>query len=164
MSHQPTDPSLQSLAAVLTPDVFRQFKPILTNIAERLSNNKNTTTDLRREAATQDSLITAFREVLSKATYCTNNLGSSGGCASSFCVDLAYFRGTTHENFRAWYSMVKDQLRAAQIPRENWSVTSSGLLRDNTQTWYLATKQSICGGTPAIILIAALAGDERQHS
>ncbi|KAJ7825472.1 hypothetical protein B0H14DRAFT_2596551 [Mycena olivaceomarginata] len=71
---------------------------------------------------------------------CTS--GTPSGRASSFRVDLPYFHGTINENFCAWYSVVEDQLQAAQIPHENWPVTISSLFRENAQTWYLARKQA----------------------
>jgi hypothetical protein len=99
MTNPQTDPSLQNLAAVLSPDVFHQFAPILTNIAERLSNSENTIGDLRREAATQESLISAFREALSGATLHTSSSSTPSGCASLFHIDLLYFCGTINKKF-----------------------------------------------------------------
>ncbi|KAK0498794.1 hypothetical protein EDD18DRAFT_1375962 [Armillaria luteobubalina] len=148
MSHNlpPEDPLLAQLATVLSLEAYHALEPIMQSLATRFISTENAANIAQQNLAQQNplpQLQEALQMAFAGANFTIQTSGTNaGGRASTLRIDLPVFKGTRNENIRAWLSILDDQLSASHIAVADRTVSASGLLHDNGQTWYLALKQT----------------------
>ncbi len=144
----PDDPLLAQLATILTPEAYHALEPILQSLATCVISAENAANAAQHNLAQQNpfpipQLQEALQTALAGANFKVQTAATNaGGRPSTLCIDLPVFKGTHNENIRAWLSILDDQLSASHITVADHTISASGLLRDNAQTWYLALKQA----------------------
>ncbi len=142
----PNDPLLAQLAAILTPEAYHALEPILQSLATHVISAENAANTVQQNLAQQNpfpipQLQEALQMALAGANFTVQTAATNaGGCPSTLCIDLPVFKGTRNENICAWLSILDDQLSASHIAVADRTVSASGLLHDNAQTWYFALK------------------------
>ncbi|KAG7450070.1 uncharacterized protein BT62DRAFT_622295 [Guyanagaster necrorhizus] len=125
----PWNPSCSLLPPALS------LQKVAANAAQQNLMQQNPYSILQLQEALQTALTGANFTVQTAAT-------NAGGRPSTLRIDLPIFKGTHSENVRAWLSILDDQLSTSHIAVADRTVSASGLLRDNAQTWYLALKRA----------------------